>query len=170
MPRCLLCPDQLSELADISFGDAWHRRFLKSETTGKSIVIVRSAPGNELFDAAIARNVIEAERTDVGSVTEAQRAGFKEAAGSRLMIRRLIRRPVPAFNGKRLRCKPSELVMQYQYLPSYFSSRRWTWPLISLFVPFRSLTNTMLLFAMRSACRLLRLLRKPGRPATADKN
>ena len=42
--HCLLCPDFFSHLADISFGDAWLKRF-RTDQTGRSVCLARSVSG-----------------------------------------------------------------------------------------------------------------------------
>lgn len=46
--RCLMCPDQFNELADISVGDAWLSE-LKDRDRGESLIIARTAAGEELL-------------------------------------------------------------------------------------------------------------------------
>ena len=46
--RCLFCLDRLNRFADVSFGDYYIKE--KSDTKGKSSVIVRTKKGKEIFD------------------------------------------------------------------------------------------------------------------------
>lgn len=55
--RCLMCPDETNELADISCGDAWLPEF-KSEKVGESVVMVRSRAGEEILNQADSTGVI----------------------------------------------------------------------------------------------------------------
>lgn len=47
--KCFLCSDQVSELADISFGDAWLPEF-KSDKKGTSVFISRTIRGQRLLE------------------------------------------------------------------------------------------------------------------------
>ena len=59
--RCATCPDQTGELADVSVGDAWLPELLTgADHPWKSVVMVRTARGHEIFEAAIARGAIVA--------------------------------------------------------------------------------------------------------------
>lgn len=49
--RCLMCPDQFNELADVSVGDAWLPE-LKGRKAGESMVIVRTALGRQVVEDA----------------------------------------------------------------------------------------------------------------------
>jgi coenzyme F420 hydrogenase subunit beta len=55
--RCLMCPDETNELADISLGDAWIPE-LKGETKGEAVVVVRTKKGEEILDSALSAGVI----------------------------------------------------------------------------------------------------------------
>jgi coenzyme F420 hydrogenase subunit beta len=52
-PRCLTCTDLTAQLADISFGDPWLARFVKTDKIGLSMMVVRSPIGARLLDLAI---------------------------------------------------------------------------------------------------------------------
>ena len=49
--RCLMCPDQFNELADVSVGDAWLQE-LRGRKAGESVVIVRTAVGRQIVEDA----------------------------------------------------------------------------------------------------------------------
>jgi coenzyme F420 hydrogenase subunit beta len=55
--RCLMCPDETNELADISFGDAWIPE-LKNERNGESVIVVRTNAGAKILDMACAEGAI----------------------------------------------------------------------------------------------------------------
>ena len=62
--RCRLCPDGFGEFADISCGDAWHSeggRPVFDERPGRSLVFIRSAKGQELFESAQRHGYLESE-------------------------------------------------------------------------------------------------------------
>ncbi|OLT21970.1 hypothetical protein BJF81_14085 [Ornithinimicrobium sp. CNJ-824] len=68
--RCALCPDGLGELADVTGGDAWHRRGEGSD--GISLILARTARGAEIVAAAIDHGYLEATESDAARVVAAQ--------------------------------------------------------------------------------------------------
>lgn len=56
--RCFLCDDHTSELADISFGDAWLTKF-KDDKKGRSIAIVRTHIGDKIIKKAENKSIIK---------------------------------------------------------------------------------------------------------------
>ena len=62
--RCKICPDAISELADVSCPDAWlmlNGKPTHEEAPGANLFIARTAVGEELVTAAIADGAIEVE-------------------------------------------------------------------------------------------------------------
>lgn len=71
--RCLICPDKLNELSDISFGDCriarvYEQQTLKSaeygENPGQSDIICRTPEGNVILEEALAADVIQVQSID----------------------------------------------------------------------------------------------------------
>jgi coenzyme F420 hydrogenase subunit beta len=63
--RCKICPDAIGEAADIAASDFWPGGGPSGEDDGFNGIIVRTAHGRELYEAAIADGAIVIER-DVG--------------------------------------------------------------------------------------------------------
>ena len=61
-PRCKICPDAIGEVADIAAADCWPGGGPSGEDEGFNAVLVRTARGRELFDAAVARGAIAVDR------------------------------------------------------------------------------------------------------------
>lgn len=79
--RCLLCPDPLSQLADISFGDAWISEIMSSDIKGTSVCISRTLKGDGLLKkAALEKKII------LQKMTSKQ---FKEIIPSMFRLRRI---------------------------------------------------------------------------------
>jgi len=58
--RCYICPDRTGEQADISVGDAWHRKH-ESTDIGRSLIVVRSEAGRKALRSACEAGYIAAE-------------------------------------------------------------------------------------------------------------
>jgi len=133
IPRCLLCPDQTNELADISFGDPWLSEYKQSERLGKSLVIVRNQLAAKLVADAMRDGVILLEDIDPAVVKRAQNYSFKASVGARIQLRRILRLPVPDYSDRDLSFTWRDLLKALRYTPSYFSHHRWLWPAIRTF-------------------------------------
>lgn len=62
-PRCRICPDAIGEVADIAAADCWPGGGPSGEDAGFNAVLVRTARGRALFDAAVSRGDIVVDRT-----------------------------------------------------------------------------------------------------------
>jgi coenzyme F420 hydrogenase subunit beta len=100
--RCRLCVDATAELADFACGDAWLGRFLDTGL-GWSLVLTRSEAAHTVFQAMLAQGQVEVADVSVEEVLASQRQnlGSKKARqqARRLLLRRLGRRCVPAYDG-----------------------------------------------------------------------
>jgi len=130
IPRCLLCPDQTSELADISFGDPWLSEYKPSERIGVSLVIVRNQRGSELVSRALNEGIVCLQNVALGVVKRAQNYSFKAGVGARIRLRKNLRLPVPDYPGRNISFTLAQMLGALRYIPSYFSYHRWLWPAI----------------------------------------
>ena len=96
--RCQLCPDGLGELADVTGGDAWHR---KSEgTDGISVILARTGLGRRIVEEAIRDGYLTATPSDAHKVVQGQDlVRRRRLVGARIAALRLFGRPVPRFRG-----------------------------------------------------------------------
>ncbi|MBI4286099.1 MAG: Coenzyme F420 hydrogenase/dehydrogenase, beta subunit C-terminal domain [Chloroflexi bacterium] len=96
--RCLTCRDLTAELADISFGDAWLPE-LATDTIGTSMLITRSARGEEFIKKAIAKGVLTLTRMSRADAIRAQKGGysFKNRAPARICVLKLLGKEVPNY-------------------------------------------------------------------------
>lgn len=133
IPRCLLCPDQTAEWADVSLGDPWLPEIKATEKEGESFIIVRTEPGRKLVESAAQDGAVSIEPFPIHLATRAQNYRHKANVGSRIELRRRLgyrvpnygtRRPVPSLRG---------LLGALRYLPSYVSHHRVLWPAIRCF-------------------------------------
>jgi coenzyme F420 hydrogenase subunit beta len=100
--RCLMCPDETNELADISLGDAWIPE-LKGETKGESVVVVRTKKGEEILNSALSAGVITLKpiRCQIVKNSQAVPLKFKKNdIGVRLAMIESAGQKTPVFNLK----------------------------------------------------------------------
>ena len=74
--RCLMCPDETNELADISLGDAWLPE-LKNDKNGQSIVVARTKNGEDILNLACDAGVVFLKPVGREKVRETQREPLK---------------------------------------------------------------------------------------------
>ena len=105
LPRCLLCCDPTSELADISCGDPWLPEVLANEKTGKSIIISRTEIGEMLCSKATRNGYVGIERTSSGKVKQSgnMMQTKKKDVKVRFLIHRMFNKPVPVYSTTLLR-------------------------------------------------------------------
>jgi coenzyme F420 hydrogenase subunit beta len=70
--RCTLCSDGLSELADISIGDAWLEEITSADHQGVSMVITRSEKGTEILEAAASAGALECSKAGDSDAMKSQ--------------------------------------------------------------------------------------------------
>jgi len=95
--RCLSCPDETNELADISCGDAWLPEF-KDEKKGKSVIITRSHLAERLLSNAVHSGIISATKIAPHFIVKSQSTPLKykkEDISSRYFLMKLLGMRVP---------------------------------------------------------------------------
>jgi glycosyltransferase involved in cell wall biosynthesis len=115
VPRCLLCCDLTSELADISCGDPWIPEVTANETMGKTLIISRSKSGERICQEAcnIYIDFKEISPDKVKQASDMMRSK-KRDVNARFLFRRMFKREIPVYNTRLL--KPSFV----SYLRSLF--------------------------------------------------
>lgn len=97
--RCTLCSDGLSELADISVGDAWLPEY-KKDVIGTSLIIARDRIGEDLLTLAKESKIIEYANINPEKVIQAQKNMLffkKKSLVSRLLILKILGKKTPLF-------------------------------------------------------------------------
>ncbi len=93
--RCRLCPDALSELADISVGDTWLPRY--EGTAGVSDLVIRTARGERLVDALAPGwlTLFASTPAEILQTQEETRQMKRDRYRGRMWLRKISGRPVP---------------------------------------------------------------------------
>ena len=93
--RCLLCPDKLNDLADISFGDCRIPRVYGKQTykethyngnPGQSDVICRTTVGQKILEEAVADNAIRLHPTQLEEVLKSTAVSGKKLCLSNIRL------------------------------------------------------------------------------------
>jgi len=96
--HCTVCGDVLNERSDISFADAYLPEVMRNDKSGASILITRTAKGENLIKAATENNVIEVSALTPEEVLKSQlfMTIFKKRnISARIRLLRIFRRPIP---------------------------------------------------------------------------
>jgi coenzyme F420 hydrogenase subunit beta len=99
--RCIMCPDQTAELADLSTGDAWLPE-MSDDKIGESVLITRSNYADELINQMKSRDEIELEKIDYKKIIESQKINLvfkKKDINARLKMLHKIGYKTPSYNG-----------------------------------------------------------------------
>lgn len=78
--RCMQCIDFTNELADVSVGDSYS--LSSNRKDGKSVVILRTLIGENLFKAALSDGYIDAETVSPDAIIQSQRYQFNISKSS----------------------------------------------------------------------------------------
>lgn len=102
-PRCLMCIDQLGELADISFGDI-HIKPYSDDTIGTNSIISRSSYWDRLLKKCHAENHITLDKIPVDTLLRSQVYAkmYKKGAGGKayMKIRAFSDKEIPSYDYK----------------------------------------------------------------------
>lgn len=100
-PRCLMCVDQLGELADISFGDI-HIKPYSDDTIGTNSIIARSSYWDDLICKCKEENVITLDEIPVETLVRSQVyvKTYKKGGGWKayMYIKRFLGKEVPSYD------------------------------------------------------------------------
>ena len=100
-PRCLMCIDQLGELADISFGDI-HIKPYSDDEIGTNSIISRSAYWDEKLNQCKRENVISLDIIAIETLIKSQlyTKKYKKGSGVKayMNIRRMMGKSIPAYD------------------------------------------------------------------------
>lgn len=114
---CDFCTDVLTELADISLGDAWLPEYRK-DGLGNSVIVTRSKLAEHLIQSGIASGKLNANLCEPSQIVASQRSSFlhrRDALGFRVALARIMGQPLPYFRKRVLkRISVSYMAVQVQ--------------------------------------------------------
>ena len=124
--RCFMCSDALSELADISFGDAWLPE-LSADKIGSSIIISRVKVGEELLRLAQEEDKLRLQHISRAKLIESQISALyfkKRSLPARKRISQLRNKHLPSDNAPLLSENANDylIALFLMYLNDYISS------------------------------------------------
>lgn len=100
-PRCLMCIDQLGELADVSFGDI-HIKPYSDDTIGTNSIIARSSYWDDLLFKCKEENAITLDEIPVETLVRSQVyvKSYKKGAGGKAYMntRKIMRKGIPSYD------------------------------------------------------------------------
>ena len=103
--RCKICPDGTGGFADLVCADAWHCDEagypLFDEGDGTSLIVSRTAKGENLLALAMTAGAIQAEPLPISRIATMQpgQAGRQKALLARLLALWVLFRPCPSYKG-----------------------------------------------------------------------
>ncbi len=98
--RCRLCPDGTGEFADLSCGDPWYRQ-IEPDEPGRSLVLVRTATGQELLHRAIELDYVKLTKVEPRILPLSQKSLLQKRRNvwGRVLTMRLMQIPAPKYVG-----------------------------------------------------------------------
>ncbi|MFH1601784.1 MAG: Coenzyme F420 hydrogenase/dehydrogenase, beta subunit C-terminal domain [Candidatus Shapirobacteria bacterium] len=122
--RCFLCPDLTNELADISLGDAWIPRLMKSKK-GINVIISRTQAGQDLVDRL--KEDIFYKPVSPKAIVKSQKIKLfckKDCHVLLAKVARILKLGVPVYNKRsESRIRPLSMIAVLSYLNSFFSNK-----------------------------------------------
>jgi len=103
--RCKICPDAVGGTADIACADAWYGgetgypQF--AEQDGRSLIMVRTARGQELLEDAVNSKALRTETLPIGEIDLMQpaQARRKRQVAARVLAAKVAGKPTPKMDG-----------------------------------------------------------------------
>jgi coenzyme F420 hydrogenase subunit beta len=144
--RCNLCYDHVSELADLSCGDAWLPGF-SQDKLGTSLVICRTKRGKDYLISAESQRIIKINISGSNKVIESQRNGiyFKKHVRSRFFFSKLLFKPLPLYNVDLLTPRSSDYFRTIMvYFDAFISSKRLLWFILPVYGSLKYAIGSML--------------------------
>jgi coenzyme F420 hydrogenase subunit beta len=137
--RCLMCPDQMAEFADVSFGDAWLPEY-DSDKIGRSVVVSKNEFSDNILKEMVRKGQLHLSYISVEKIEQSQQPNlvFKKIdIGTRLSILSANNYKTPIFNPKpEVSLSPLSVIRTLLVLSSVKLSKMSFFKRIGLYVPF----------------------------------
>ena len=135
--RCTLCSDWTSELADISFGDAWLPEIVEHDKIGTSLIVTRNEESDNILQQMISQSKIGLNEITHNKVAISQGGMLwkKRDLKARLTLSKLLGKKVPIYNQKLLKPKfKTYLSTIHFHLLTFLASNSRLWKLLDLYL------------------------------------
>lgn len=146
--RCMMCPDQMAELADMSFGDAWLPAYF-SDKIGQSIVISKNYFSDNILREMTRKGQINLRQLPVHEIEKSQQPNlvFKKIdIGARIALLSKYNQNVPILNPQpKVNLSFISVLRTLLVLNSYWLSNKTIFRRIGVYIPFP-------LFRLYSGC------------------
>lgn len=153
VPRCLVCCDQTSELADASFADPHLPEMRAKYYDGVSLGIVRSSAAEELIESARADGCIHVEPFSEELALRAQNYAHKADVAGRMAYWQALGRPVPDYQ-RSYRSTWRQRRQARRYRWSFRTHNRNVWPLLRIIQTYRRYSNAPPVIFLKRVLRL----------------
>jgi coenzyme F420 hydrogenase subunit beta len=135
--RCTLCSDWTSELADISFGDAWLPEIVERDKIGTSLIITRNEESNSVLQQMISQSKIELNEITHNKVATSQGGILwkKRDLKARRTLSKLLGKNVPIYNQELLEPEfKTYLSAILFHIQTFLASKRCLWKLLDRYL------------------------------------
>jgi len=137
--RCMMCPDQMAELADISFGDAWLPEY-NSDKIGRSLIVSKNNFSDNLLKDIVKNGRLNLRYIPVEKIEQSQQSNlvFKKVdLGTRMAILSAQKYKTPIFKPRpKVGLSPVSVFRTFLVLSSVNLSKISFFKRIGLYVPF----------------------------------
>ncbi len=146
--RCMMCPDQMAEFADMSFGDAWLPEY-NSDKIGQSVVISKNTSSDKILREMTRNGQLSLRQISVHKIEKSQQPNlvFKKIdIGVRMAILSTYNQNVPILNPQpEVNLSFISVIRTLLVLNTFFLSKKKFFRRIGIYIP-------LPLFRLYSGC------------------
>jgi len=126
--RCFYCCDQIADMSDISFGDAWIPELIEKDNIGTSAIIIRNAVGHLFIDNSITDKAINIEHLDYKT---AKKMVTKKSIYQIIKNTNFLRKNLPVYKIKLTKPNLGDYLRTILLLLNGSISKRYMWFIIT---------------------------------------